>query len=271
MRLAHPELRSTVAAEYALGVLPGRVRRRFERMLAGDAGLRAEVSFWNERFAEIPAQLVPVPPRERVWTALAREVLMHDHPSTGAVPAPKSAPSPRLATILPEVPTQPANDGLRLWRAWALAASVAALVLAGALWKEMQRTGSLLAIVEAYQQQPQPYVATIQFEGSEARWAVSLHAEKRVMRISLAPGSMPVDIHQRDLELWMLDSGGTPHSLGVLPEEAASAEMPLPEMPAEELRHLTLTLAVSEEPKGGSPTGLPTGKVLGAMPASRAL
>lgn len=273
MKLAHPELRSSLAAEYALGLLTGRARRRFETLLARDGDLRAEVTFWHERFAEIPAQLTPVKPRERVWTALAREVLLRDHVQTAATPQPpKSAPAPRLATIPPAAVPPAANGNLTLWRSWALAASVATLVLSGALWREMHRTESLLVALETFRAQPMPYVATIQFDGSEARWAVSLHPERRLMRITLAPGSMPVDVSQRDLELWMLDSEGKPHSLGVLPEQAITAEeIPLPEMPSEELRYMTLTLAVSEEPKGGSPTGLPTGKVLGAMPAARAL
>lgn len=266
MKLVHPELRSSLAAEYALGLLTGRALRRFEKLLARDSELRAEVAFWHERFAEIPAQLTPVKPRERVWTALAQEILIADNkvrPLRPPLAPPPAAPNPAPAST---------NGQLTLWRSWALAASVATLVLSGALWREMHRTESLLVALETFRAQPLPYVATIQFEGSEARWAVSLHPERQLMRVTLKPGSMPVDIRQRDLELWMLDSGGKPHSLGVLPEQAITAEeLPLPEMPSEELRHMTLTLAVSEEPKGGSPTGLPTGKVLGAMPAARAL
>ena len=261
MKLANPELRSQLAAEYALGLLNGRARRRFEKLLARDGDLRAEVTFWHERFAEIPAQLMPVQPRERVWTALAQEILI-----AGNKMQPLQAVPPRVAAA------PAANSNLTLWRSWALAASVAAVVLSGALWREMHRTESLLVALETFRTQPMPYVATIQFDGSQARWAVSLHPEKRMMRVSLAAGSMPVDVSQRDLELWMLDSSGKPRSLGVLPETAVTGEeLPLPDLPVEELRHMTLTLAVSEEPKGGSPTGQPTGKVLGAMPAARAL
>lgn len=58
----------------------------------------------------------------------------------------------------------------------------------------------------------------------------------------------------RDLELWELPPGATrPRSLGVLP----AAGRRLAAAPAPDAR-----LLVSLEPKGGSPTGQPTGKVL---------
>ena len=70
--------------------------------------------------------------------------------------------------------------------------------------------------------------------------------------------AVPAD---RDLELWsLMRDDARPRSLGVLPMEG---------------RRMKATLApgtrllVSLEPKGGSPTGQPTGPVLygGAMPA----
>lgn len=259
MRYENPELRSQLAAEYALGLLVGPARRRFERLLAREPALREQLRFWNERFAEIAAGLRPVAPRELVWTALAQEIL-RDQNKLRPLVAPKKAAAP--------VPREP----IGLYRTWAMVATVVTVLLGTALWREQARNSSLLALLEVAQNQPMPYVAAIHFDGSEARWAVSLHPDKKLMRITIAPGSLPVDVAQRDLELWMLDSQGQPHALGLLPTAAGvPLELPMPEMPSSELSAMTITLAVSEEPKGGSPTGLPTGKVLGAMPAARAL
>lgn len=260
MNHRNPELRSQLAAEYVLGLLGGRARRRFERLIVRQPELGEEVRFWNERFAEIPASLKPVRPRERVWASISQEMLK-DQNKVRPLVAPK-----RPAT------TPPVREPIGLYRSWALVATVVTMLLGVALWREQARNSSLLALLEVSQNQPLPYVATIHFDGSEARWAVSLHPDKKLMRVTIAPGSLPVDVAQRDLELWMLDSQGHPHALGLLPTAAGQPlELPLPDMPRSELSAMTITLAVSEEPKGGSPTGLPTGKVLGAMPAARAL
>ncbi len=66
----------------------------------------------------------------------------------------------------------------------------------------------------------------------------------------------------RVLELWLIAEGApAPVSLGVMPE-APLATIAVPE----DLRTAMLgaTLAISDEPLGGSPTGAPTGAVLAA-------
>lgn len=63
----------------------------------------------------------------------------------------------------------------------------------------------------------------------------------------------------RALELWLISGDDPPRSLGVLPD-AATVRLTVPEA----MRALIVggTLALSDEPLGGSPTGLPTGDVL---------
>ena len=78
----------------------------------------------------------------------------------------------------------------------------------------------------------------------------------------------PVDIAaDRALQLWALPAGGSPRSLGLIAPSgivqialSGPAETALAQVPA---------LAVSLEPKGGSPTGLPTGPVLYSGPIQR--
>lgn len=248
MRYDHPQLRDQLAAQYALGTLRGRARARFERLLGHDPALRGDVTFWHERFSEFATRLKPVAPRAVVWTALEQAI----------------AADARKVVVI-------SRGGLRqqLWQVWAAAATIAAVALGIGLQREQVRSEALGAALAAAERKPMPYVAVFQASGGDARWAISLHPELNRMRVVLSGSTMPADVRLHSLELWMLDSKGQPHSLGLLPISGRhSHEMPLPQMPADEMG-ATLTLAVSEEPRGGSPTGLPTGKVLGAVPAVR--
>ena len=77
------------------------------------------------------------------------------------------------------------------------------------------------------------------------------------MRITRTDGAA---VSGRVLELWGIPADGTgPVSLGVLPD-TETAEVMVPE--ALFGKAVGLTLALSDEPPGGSPTGAPTGAVL---------
>ncbi|KIN73446.1 Anti-sigma K factor RskA [Sulfitobacter guttiformis KCTC 32187] len=67
----------------------------------------------------------------------------------------------------------------------------------------------------------------------------------------------------RVFELWAIVPDAAPVSLGVLPV-TERARVVLPE--ALRARVAEITLAISDEPTGGSPTGAPTGAVLAAAP-----
>ena len=249
------ELRGRLAAEYALGTLRGSARARFESLLRGDVTLREEVTFWHERFSEFATRLKPVAPRAVVWAALQQTV---------------EADAARKVVRIPTRAAQPAKPRRPLmWQAWAAAATIAAVAMGLGLQREQERTDALTTALETAQNKPMPYLAVLQPTGGDARWAISVHTDQQIIRVVLSGSKMPADIKKRSLELWMLDSKGKPHSLGLLPVSGSqSVDMPLPKMPPEELG-ASLTLAISEEPRGGSPTGLPTGKVLGAVPAVR--
>lgn len=80
----------------------------------------------------------------------------------------------------------------------------------------------------------------------------------RVLAVkALAPVAVPSD---RALELWMLPGQGPPRSLGLIPASGVG-RLTLAAPPDIAFRGVD-ALAVSLEPAGGSPTGLPTGPVL---------
>lgn len=69
----------------------------------------------------------------------------------------------------------------------------------------------------------------------------------------------------RVFELWAIVPDSPPVSLGVLPQEDRTRVTLPPELLA---RAAEITLAISDEPTGGSPTGAPTGDVLAASPVT---
>jgi anti-sigma-K factor RskA len=67
---------------------------------------------------------------------------------------------------------------------------------------------------------------------------------------------------EKSLELWIVDSGGKTRSLGVLPQTGEGEVIVPADMRASFGEGITL--AVSLEPFGGSPTGVATGPVIAA-------
>ena len=133
---------------------------------------------------------------------------------------------------------------LGFWRPFALASFAAAFALAVAL----------LAPVAP------PETVVVVLAGPDARPALlaSVPRGERVMAVkALSPVAVPAG---RALELWMLPGQGAPRSLGLIPA-AGTGQVRLPAAPEQAFQGID-ALAVSLEPAGGSPTGLPTGPVL---------
>lgn len=101
------------------------------------------------------------------------------------------------------------------------------------------------------------YVAEIAAEDRSLVVQARFDADNEVLAVErVAGGAVP----GRVLELWLIAEGAdAPVSLGVLPE-GAQARVVVPGSLVAALRGGTL--AISDEPPGGSPTGQPTGAVL---------
>ena len=101
------------------------------------------------------------------------------------------------------------------------------------------------------------YVAVVN-DASTPVWLIQAFVEARSIRTStINPRPAPP---ANSYELWMLQDGANPVSLGVI-AGAGATEHALNDAQLAVLM-TTMTLAVSLEPAGGSPTGLPTGPVL---------
>ncbi len=132
-----------------------------------------------------------------------------------------------------------ANDN-RVASWWRTAAIGAAAVAAG------------LAVFVGVRPAPVPLVAVLAPAGSTAALLVAVAGPDG--GLALRPTAAVAVAADKDLQLWALPAGATkPASLGVLPASGKLVAQNV--VPGTQL-------LVSLEPKGGSPTGLPTGPVV---------
>lgn len=245
MKIEQARLKQMLSAEYVLGTLSGRARKRFQRLLQKRPDLRSEVQYWEQRLSGLQRGFTVQTPRAVVWAAIDREIN-----ATKATP-----------------PISTGRGRLLFFQAWSAVATAASVVLAFGLYRESQRPPPPVQIVrvEVPVVQPLPFVAMLRPGNSDAQWLVTVSPERHLIRVSAA-GAYPIDRSRESLELWVIGDDGKPVSLGLLPD-GAQGDMPLPSsvsMPK------APTLAVSREPAGGSPTGQPTGPVIVVTPAQRA-
>ncbi|HEX8828570.1 MAG TPA: anti-sigma factor [Xanthobacteraceae bacterium] len=198
----------------------------------------AERRAFEARMAQDPALRAEVEYWERRLGVLATELKPVD-------------PPPRVwANIESALLARPAQSGfwqhLPFWR-WAAIGSAA--VAAASL--------IALAYIARVSTANEPLVATLETSGGQSRFVAAIDSEGR--GLTIVPASLP-DLGQRALELWLIAPGDHPRSLGLIePSRPVHITLPPDLMPRVRSE---ATLAVSSEPPGGSPTGLPTGPVI---------
>ena len=195
--------------------------------------------------------------RARVLTdrAFASEVAFwQEHFATLAEEVDEVAPpaSARANLIKRLFGAESARSCNGLWKALAGFASAAAVVF------------GLIAFVPRDIAPPALFVSDIVAEDGSLGVLAVIDATAHTVRITRTVGAPATG---RALELWGIPADGTgPVSFGVMPE-TETAEFLVPD--ALLGKAVGLTLAISDEPTGGSPTGQPTGAILATGPANR--
>ncbi len=238
MDYSRPALADALAAAYVAGTLRGAARRRFSALLPAHPALRDAVAAWQSRLMPMTAVITPVQPPTRVWQKIERRLW------------PAAAASNSVSA--PALPTGWRGwwQGLALWRGVSALATAAALLLAVLL--------SVPAPVSA------PVVIVLQATGAGAvggpgHFVASVSGDGRALVTRpLTPVAMVGD---RVLELWSVPPQGKPQSLGLISANGVTVLAP-GRLPTTLLSGGTDALAVSVEPPGGSPTGVPTGPVV---------
>ncbi len=232
MNLGRPDRAArldALAAEYALGTMPARTRRRMARAARQDPTVASAIATWETRLATLAETIPGVTPPVRVWEGIRVRL--------GFV-----RPNSRAAKGLP-----PWWASFRLWRGIAIASLAVAVGLAALLFTpraERQEEGTIVIVLA----------------GPDAKPALVASADRNGRFLTIRPVSSIGIKPGRSLQLWGLPQVGDPRSLGLIPltglirlELNAPADVALQNYP---------TLAVSLEPTGGSPTGQPTGPVV---------
>jgi anti-sigma-K factor RskA len=213
-----------LAAEYVLGSLDRATRLRVAQMLRTDAALARLVDRWQQRLAPLAETVPLVAPPPEVWAGIERAL--------GA----QRAPAPRRAR-------RGWSRSLAFWRWSALGAGALAAALA-------------LHIALAPSAPPARYVAVL--DQGDATPALIVTVDPAAGRMTIRPLETP-RVAGRAMQLWLVAGDAPPHSLGLLDP---AQEIALALDPQVEADVGGAALAVSLEPPGGSPTGLPTGPVL---------
>lgn len=102
-------------------------------------------------------------------------------------------------------------------------------------------------------------IAVFADQDTQTLWVIS--ADYDAQSLKAAAINAPAAAANTTYQLWLLPVEGQPQSLGLLPGPSQSTETLLPESVALDLEQ-SGQLAISVEPAGGSPTGLPTGPVV---------
>ncbi|MEO8037392.1 MAG: anti-sigma factor [Betaproteobacteria bacterium] len=229
MKITEPNARALLAAEYVLGTMKGKARARFELWLRSDPGLRKEVAAWQGRLEPLAGTLPEVQPSEHVWRQIEARIQRR------------------------AVPRENWFTSLAFWRGSSFASAAAAALLFGYIAitpKDHALTpeNAMVAVMADDKANPAITVSWEMHQSTAPRLRVRVIGHQE-----MAPDT--------SWELWMLPGGDQPpRSLGLITTHdtqyvTVSSDM-MAKLPA------AVGLAMSVEPKHGSPTGLPTGPVL---------
>ena len=227
------------AAEYVLGLLDADDRRAFEARLRSEPALAAEVRAWQGYFATMAeVEVDDVAPPASVRRAV-EAALFGPEASAG----------------------QSIWNRVAFWRGLSLATTIMAAVVVGfAIVPDIRPPdpGQVPEVPDETGIPPGMLLMThlVPIDGSGLGLAVTREPSGvlQVRRVAGGAGD------GRARELWLIAGERAPISLGLLGDEALTTLRPDDEVA--QLFTVGASLAISDEPPGGSPTGAPTGAIL---------
>jgi len=243
-----PPSADLLAGEYVLGVLDAEQRREAAARIERDPGFARLVADWERRLAPLLADLPAAEVPAHVWPRIRTRL--------GWAAVGDSAP---------RAPGLWQNAGV--WRAvagLAAAAAVAAIAIGPMGLFRPTETGPGPVVVAPPVQPPvedpnapKP-VTTLAHDDGSPGWLASV--DTKAGTVLMVPVPAPADAQGREPELWLIPAGGKPESLGIVSINR-SHTVKVPDAIRTDLAKGAL-LAITLEPHGGAPKGIPTGPVI---------
>ena len=230
-----------LAMDMALGALDREARKAAEVRMRSDSAFRAEVERWQALLSPLADELDPVLPPASVWAGVQAEI----------------APPPRAAMAVVPQPDAPRGlwNSLPLWRTLGLAGPAFAALALVLLNPSAPSPGTLPGALP----ETPPALLSASLKAADGTPLLAATFDPLRGTVVLTPASDQAST-DRVPELWVIEGEAPPRSLGVIAITAPNAHA----ISSQRLSGLQpgVVLAISMEPIGGSPTGLPTGPVI---------
>jgi anti-sigma-K factor RskA len=274
---------SILAGETVLGTATPAERAAVTERLAQDPDFLAEVAAWEERLAPLAEAVRPIDPSPVLWSRIAAQTVAE--PAAAAEPSPAATFQSEAAPVLEGEPAGPTPDirasagpaaepplgaatdlqsGLAVGLEEALSVQTRYLRARITRWRLATAAATALAAGLAVFAFLGPRI--LQRDGAAEYLAVvnaSGDLPPLIVRVDLARGELAVEplgiqpAPGKSHELWAVAGNAKPVSLGLV----TRARRSIAQLEAS-MRDRSITLAVSVEPEGGSPTGQPTGPIV---------
>ena len=220
------EGRNALVAEYVLGLLSASEHERVGRLIEDDQALRAERDFWVSRFAALNEEYAETPVPAHLYAAIEARA---------------------FGDVVRSRPAASFWENLMVWRSIAAGAMAVAVVAVG--FNLLQPSGDVSSLTTQL-------VAALEEEGSPVKFVALYDGSGNVRLTALSGAAVP----DKDFELWAIQGGNNPISMGVIPVNERSAVPIAPEVM--EGWGEGSVLAITLEQKGGSPDGNPHGPIV---------
>ena len=276
------DLLNLIAAQYVLGTLSNSARLRFQTLMQQQPALRQLTHAWERRLNPLANLLEPQDVPAHVWQQIEAklDILNQLSGNHNAMSQPENAgvvdtsttdtslanTNPASAkplntpidnsknTAKSEGQNQAANDSF--WQPWAwVSTAIAASLALFIAFKPQPLPITQPPVVVQTQPAPSRDIAVLSDDSKQPAWIVRQQGNALLLS-QINNYQVPTD---RDLELWSIQGNAAPQSLGVIRIQQGKAILSVAQT---RLLAADAILAISLEPKNGSPTGQPTGSVL---------